>query len=105
MQSFKQYYLEENLLKAILPKQVYHSLKRLSHKDRYKKAVKYYHQFKKEIKKEGEGNWLKKRGFAGSRGAIAGGGADKVAFNTAAKIANLSPREFKKVLDKSTRYA
>ena len=107
MLSFKeQRELQEGVaqwFKDLLPKKVKHEINRMNHKEKYKEAIKQYHLLKREIDKEGKEKWLKKRGFARSKGQIVGN-IDNYLKDLAADLAGLKPREFKKILDKETRY-
>lgn len=103
--------LQENLsedvvqwLKSLLPKKLKHDINRMNHKEKYKKAIKVYHDFKREIEKEGKDSWLKKRGFSRSGGHIVGD-IDKYLHDLAAEIAGVKPSEMRKVLNKKTRYS
>jgi len=89
--------------KDLLPKKVKHDINRMNHKEKYKEAIKQYHLLKREMEKEGKENWLKKRGFARSKGHIIGN-IDKYLHDLAADLAGVKPSEMRKVLDKETRY-
>ena len=88
MDSFKDHITVNEDLKFIdlLPPKIRHALKRYAHADKYKGALKMYHELKKNKD-------IKKRNLPDNR--IKGIAAD---------FFKLSHREFDKVLDRKTRY-
>ena len=71
-----------DMLKHIVPKKLLHKWKQLNHVEQYKVAIKYYWKLKKDS-----------RNLTDQRRLV-----------IAAAIVGIPPREFKKVLDKETRY-
>lgn len=71
-----------DMIKNFIPKKLLHTWKKLKNKERYKVAIKYFYRLKKDP-----------RGLTYDRRLV-----------VAAHIAGVPPREFKKVLEKETRY-
>jgi len=99
MRSFRQYN-EGELTKAIrdivIPKKWTHAIKRAVHSNKYKQAIKVYHQMIRDYEKnpgayQSAGIWI-----TNPKG---------LAIDKAARIIGISPKEFRKVLDKRTRHS
>jgi len=86
----------KNITKAMLPKKTLHQVKRMLHKDKYKKAIKLYHEMLREYKKN-------PKAFQTPGSYITN--PKSLALTTAAQMVGISSRELRKVLDKKTRYA
>lgn len=85
----------KGVTKSMLPKKTLHKIKRMMHSDKYKKAIKLYHQMLRDYEKN-----PKAFNRPGSRIT----NPKSLAMTTASQMVGISSREFKKVLDKKTRY-
>lgn len=106
MKTFEQYMTERakesatlRWFKELLPKSIRKKINQTAHKERYKLALKYYNELKAELEKDGKEVWLKKRGFAKSKGVIVGN-IDNYLNKMAADMAGLNYREWMKVRGK-----
>jgi cation transport regulator ChaB len=88
MDNFKQFTQEKTGMRIVdlLPKKVKHALYRLAHKDKYKAALNMYHELKKDKD-------VKSRGLK-----------DFEMQDIAADAFKLNHKEFRKILNRRTRY-
>jgi hypothetical protein len=96
--------LSKDLAKLFFGKKLYHTIKRIAHKDRYKIALERLRALRNDVRRVGGWKeWADRHGLRSPGAMIHKGGVESMIMKQAADFADISVRELQKVMSKETR--
>jgi len=96
--------LSKDLAKLFFGKKIYHTIKRIAHKDRYKIALERLRALRNDVRRVGGWEeWADRHGLRSPGHSIHKGGVESMIMKQAADFAGIGVRELQKVMSKETR--
>ena len=96
--------LSKQVARLIFGKKLYHTIKRMAHKERYKVALERLRALKNDVRRVGGWEeWASRKGLRNTGAMIHKGGVESMLMKMAADHADIAVRELRKVMDKTAR--
>ena len=96
--------LTKQVARLIFDKKLYHTIKRMAHKERYKIALERLRALKNDVRRVGGWEeWANRKGLRNPGAMMHKGGVESMLMKMAADHADIAVRELRKVMDKTAR--